>query len=106
MCTHTQVLEMTKFIFEQKSEKICAQEVELLEYSNGFCEIYNPGQNIVDKSTKLSKIGFSMKWFTVDFSQFYNTTVEICLLCGRLNTFLSIPSVSGISLKFPNFLRS
>ena len=27
--THTQVLEMTKFIFEQKSEKICAQEVSI-----------------------------------------------------------------------------
>ena len=32
-------------------------------------EYYNLGQKDVDKFTKLSKIGFSMEWFTTDFLQ-------------------------------------
>ena len=47
----------------------------------------NPGKDIVEKSTKLSYIGFSIE-------------------CGQLSSFPWIPSISGISLKFRNFLRS
>ena len=42
------------------------------------------GKNIADKFTKLSKIGFSMKSFTVDFSQVSNKTVKIDFLNGQL----------------------
>ena len=31
----------------------------------------NLGQKVGDKLTKLSKIGFSMEWFTADFLQFF-----------------------------------
>ena len=34
---------------------------------NEWVHCYNPGQNIVDKLTKLSKMGFSMECFTDDF---------------------------------------
>ena len=40
---------------------------------------YNIGQNIVDKSTKLSNIGFFIECFTTHFSQFCSITVKICL---------------------------
>ena len=36
----------------------------------------NLEQNIVDKSTKVSNIGFCMEYFTADFSQFCRTTVK------------------------------
>ena len=36
--------------------------------------IYNFGQNILDKSTKL---GFSMEYFTAEFLQFWRTAVKI-----------------------------
>ena len=45
---------------------------------------------------KLSNVGFSIKRFTVDFSQFGSTTVKICLLHGGLSTFPSVPNISGI----------
>ena len=35
--------------------------------------------NIVDKSTKLSNIGFFIECFTTYFSQFCSVTVKICL---------------------------
>ena len=54
----------------------------------------------------MNNIGFSRKCFTVDVWQFLGTTVEICLLDARLSTFPSNSSVSEVSLKFPNFLRS
>ena len=65
--------------------------------------IYNFGQNILDKSTKL---GFSMEYFTAEFLQFWRTAVKIFLLGSRLVTLLSIPSISEISLKLSNFLSS
>ena len=52
---------------------------------------YNHEQNIVERFTKLSQIGFSLECFTTDFLQFSSTIV--------LST---IPSLSGIFLKFPN----
>ena len=38
------------------------------------------GQNIVDKLMKLSKLSFSMEFFTVDFLQFSSVIVTICLM--------------------------
>ena len=67
---------------------------------------YNLGQKIVKKFIKLSNSCFSMECFIPNFSQFWSTTVKIRLLGGRLNTFPSIPNISEISLKCPNFLRS
>ena len=46
----------------------------------------NHGQKILDKVTKLSKIGFSMKCFTASFSQFCSTNFKICLMDGPLGT--------------------
>ena len=68
--------------------------------------IYNFGQNILDKSTKLINIGFSMEYFTAEFLQFWRTAVKMFLLGSRLVTLLSIPSISEISLKLSNFLSS
>ena len=56
---------------------------------------YNLGQNIVDKFTKLSKIGFSMERFTADFLQFSNATVKIYLLGGRLDTHVQFQAIQG-----------
>ena len=47
---------------------------------------YNLGQKIVEKLKKLSKIVFSMEYFTADCSQFLGTNVEICLVGNRLKT--------------------
>ena len=58
---------------------------------------YNLGQNIIDKSTKLSNIGFSVECFTADFLQFCSTTVKTFLLGGRVSTFPSNLSILGIS---------
>ena len=63
------------------------------------------GQNIVDKPTKLSNVGFSMEYFTAGFLQIYNATVKITLLVGQPVTFPLVPSISKISLKFLKFLR-
>ena len=37
---------------------------------------YNLGQNIVDTFTKSSNMGFSMKMYRADFSEFGSTTVN------------------------------
>ena len=66
------------------------------------CQNCNLGKNLVDKSTTLSNIGFS---FTAGFSQFCSLTVKICLLGGLMSTLSLVTSMSGISLKLPNFLR-
>ena len=38
---------------------------------------YNHGQDITDKLTKLSKIGFSMECFTADLLQLFSATVKL-----------------------------
>ena len=40
---------------------------------------YNLRQNIVEKSLKLSNLGFSMECCTSDLLQFRSTTVKTCL---------------------------
>ena len=54
-------------------------------------------RKIVDKFIKLSKIGFSVEYFTGDFSQFSSVFLRICLVGGRLGTRYQT------SLKFTTF---
>ena len=68
--------------------------------------IYSLGQKVRDKFIKLSKIGFSMEFFTTDILQFFdekrqNLTFGLTAGYSPLN-----PNISGIFLKLPNFLRS
>ena len=55
---------------------------------------------------KQSNVVFSMECSIAEFLQFCSKADKILLFGGRLTTFLSIPSISWISLKFPNFPRS
>ena len=52
---------------------------------------------IVDKLTKLSKIGFSMENVSGNISRFTNTNVKICFCDGRLGTLHLIQAFSGFS---------
>ena len=68
--------------------------------------MYNLGQKIGDKFTKLSKIGFSMECITAEFLQFFSKIHQILAFGWTPGFSPSNPSISGIFLKFPNFLRS
>ena len=59
---------------------------------------FNLGQNIVDKFTKLSKINFSIEYFTAHFSQFSSAIDRICLLGDRLGITIN-------SKHFKDFLK-
>ena len=62
---------------------------------------------IVGKFTKLSKISFSMQCFTADFCSWFSQHKYQNLTFGWLTgCVLSNPSISGIFLKLPHFLRS
>ena len=47
---------------------------------------YSQGKNIVAKFTKLSKLDVLLECFTVEYSQFPETTAKIWFLCGQLGT--------------------
>ena len=47
-----------------------------------------------------------MDCLTADFWKFSSTTVNICVFGGLLCTCPSTPSISRVSLRFLNFLRS
>ena len=64
------------------------------------------GRRAVYKFTKLSKIWFSMKCFTGDFLRFFTKKHQNLALAWQAEYSPSNPSISGIFLKFPNFLRS
>ena len=66
---------------------------------------YNLGQKAGDKFPKLSKIGFSMECFTTDLLQFFTKKRQNLALGWKAGYSPSNPSISGILLKFPNFLR-
>ena len=67
---------------------------------------YNLGQKVVDKFTKLSKRGFSIECFTADVLRFFPENRQN-LEFGQPARYLpSNTSVSGISTKFPSFIRS
>ena len=55
----------------------------VVDYSQYFTILE---KKIVGKFTKLSEIGFSMGYFTADFSQFSGTNVKICLMGCQLDT--------------------
>ena len=57
-------------------------------------------QKIADKFIELSNIGFSMECFIADFSRFFGTTVQICLLSDPLGTGHQVQSISQIFLIF------
>ena len=61
-------------------------------------------QKIADKFIELSNIGFSMECFIADFSRFFGTTVQICLLSDPLGTGHQVQSISQIFLIFFFFL--
>ena len=67
---------------------------------------YNLGQKVGEKFTKLSKIVFSMECFTVAFLQFFTKKPQNLAIGWTTEYSPSNPSISGIFLKFPNFLRS
>ena len=60
-----------------------------------FSTNYNLGQGIVDKFTKLSKIGFSMECLRADFSQFSCANIEICLLSGYSPSNSNVSRISS-----------
>ena len=64
---------------------------------------YNLGQKVGDKFTKLSEISFSLECFTDDVLQFFTKKRQNLETAGYSP---SNPSISGIFLKLPNFLRS
>ena len=66
---------------------------------------HNLRQKVVDKFTKLSKIGFIMKCFTAGFLQFFTEKCQNLAFGWPVGYSPSIPSIPGIFLKFPN-LRS
>ena len=67
--------------------------------------MYNFEQNIVDKLTKLSQTGFSKEVLQRIFRSFLAqlSNVPFRWPAGH---WPSIPSISGIFLKFSNFLKS
>ena len=68
--------------------------------------MYNLGQKVEDKFTKLSKIGFSTECFTADFLQFFTKKRQNLAFGLTAGYSSSNPEISGIFLKFPNFLIS
>ena len=57
---------------------------------------YNLGQKIVEKLSKLNKIGFSMESFTTDFPQFFKFSILVtgCVLAinsKQFRDFLKVP---------------
>ena len=65
---------------------------------------YNLGQKVGDKLMKLSKIGFPMECFTADFLRFFTKKRQNLAVGWTAEYSPSNPSISGIFLKFPNFL--
>ena len=66
---------------------------------------YNLGLKVVHKFTKLSKLGFSMKFFTADILRFFTEKRQNFAFGWPAEYSLS-NSLSEIFLEFPNFLRS
>ena len=62
----------------------------------GFLAVYNLGQEVIDKFTKLSNIGFPMECFIADFLQFF-TVKRQNLLGGRVGICYQIQAFQGFS---------
>ena len=79
---------------------------ELAKEGRSFETMYNLGQKVGDKFTKLSKISFSTECFTADFLQFFTKKRHNLAFEWTTGNLPSNPSISGIFLKFPNLLGS
>ena len=67
---------------------------------------FNLGQQVGDKFTKLSKIDFSMEWFIADFLQFFTNKRQNLAFGWTAGYSPSNRIISGIFLKFSDFIRS
>ena len=68
--------------------------------------MYNLGQKVGAKLTKLSQIGSSMECFTGDFLRFFTQNCQNLAFGWAAGYLPSNPSISGFFWKFSNFLRS
>ena len=57
-------------------------------------------------SVPLSRVGFSIEYFTADFSQFSSIAIKVFSFVWPAGYSLLIPSIPGIFSEFPNFPRS
>ena len=77
-----------------------------LDFDEFKAENYNLGQKAGEKLTKLSKIGFSIECFTADFLHLFTKKRQNLAFGWTAGYSPSNPSISGIFVKFSNFLRS
>ena len=61
---------------------------------------------VVNKFTRLSKIGFYRECFTADFLQFFIKKHENLVFAWTAVYLTSDPGISVIFLKFPNLLKN
>ena len=80
--------------------------LKLIRSCSFFTTPYNLGQKVGEKLTKFSKIGFSVKCFTADFLRFFTKKHQNLAFGWTAGYLPSNASISGIFLKFPNFLSS
>ena len=66
-----------------------------------FLYRYNHRQGIVDKFTKLSKLGVSLECFATSFLQFSSRTVKIWPFNDRLRTCHQLKGFQGFFWNFP-----
>ena len=85
--------------------KCCLLKINTL-YKGVANEMYSLGQKVADKFMKLSKIGFSMDFLQLFFLQIFTKKCQNLALGWMAVYSPSNPTISGIFLKFPNFLRS
>ena len=55
-----------------------------------ICFLRQPWTKIMYKIHEIKEHGFSMKWFTADFSKHKSTNVQVWVLDDRLSTFPSL----------------
>ena len=67
-------------------------------------DIYNVGQNILNKVKKSSKIGQEQKTLIAVLAKFLATIIKVFFLEGRLGTKLSPPNFKTFLIS-PYFLR-
>ena len=59
--------------------------------------MYSLGQNVLDKLTKLNKMGFYRECFVAHFLQFSFTSSKIFLLRGELGACLQFQAFQGFA---------
>ena len=82
--------EYIKFTFPKETKET------ILKYFKSFSP-YNLGQKVVDKFTKLSKIGVSVEYLQQIFCDILLKNVTFCLLRGRPGTCHQIQTFTGYS---------